>query len=214
MSKYHTPLFPGHTYHLFNRAVGNEKLFKNDDNYRYFLSKMSQHILPIADVFTYSLMPNHFHLLVRIKDEKIISTWFEIRKKKSLHTLENSLPDFIMEQFSNWFNGYTKAFNKQHGRKGSLFLDYMKRSVVENESDFTSFVFYIHKNAVHHGLCKKIGEWKYDGYQALLSERPSLLLRNEVIEWFGSIELFIKFHEQPVELKSIDPGLHLFDPNQ
>jgi putative transposase len=155
MSKYHTSLFPDHTYHVFNRAVGNEKLFKTDDHYWYFLSKMAQHILPVADVFTYSLIPNHFHLLIRIRDEKMISSCFELKKKRTFNILKDSKPDFIMEQFSNWLNGYSKAFNKQDNRKGALFLDYLKRSMVKNDSDFTSFVFYIHKNAVHHGLCKK-----------------------------------------------------------
>ena len=83
-------------------------------------------------------------------------------------------------------------------------MDYLKRSVVEKDSDFTSFVFYIHKNAVHHGICKKIGEWSYDGYQALLSTKPTLLLRDEVIIWFGSKDLLIKFHDKPVEIKKID----------
>jgi hypothetical protein len=32
-------------YHLFNRAVGNKKLIRAAENYRYFLSKMKQHIL-------------------------------------------------------------------------------------------------------------------------------------------------------------------------
>src|SRR5215212_8557631 len=105
MSKYHIPLLPNQTYHVFNRAVGNERLFKTADNFRYFLAKMEQHILPVADIFTYSLIPNHFHLLIRIKEENTIALYFELKKKKSFNSLENSLPDFIMEQFSNWLNG-------------------------------------------------------------------------------------------------------------
>ncbi len=158
MPNHHVPLLPDNIYHLFNRAIGNEKLFNTDDNYRYFLSKMAQHILPVADIFTYSLLPNHFHLLIRIKDKKLIAPYFELKKKKKFKAIENSLPDFIMEQFSNWLNGYTKALNKMYNRRGGLFMDYLKRSVVEKDTDFTTFIFYIHKNAVHHGICKKIGE--------------------------------------------------------
>jgi len=209
MSKYYAPLLPNQAYHVFNRAIGNERLFKTVDNFRYFLAKMAQHILPVAEIFTYSLIPNHFHLLIRVKDEKTIITYFELKKKKSFTSLENSLADFIMQQFSNWLNGYTKAFNKMYNRKGSLFIDYLKRSCVEKESDFTSFIFYIHKNAVHHGLCRKIGEWNYDSYRSLLSEKSTLLQREEVISWFGSRELFIKFHTQPIQLKEMDLELNL-----
>ena len=204
MSPYHIPLCPNETYHLFNRAVGSEKLFYTADNYRYFLDKMKQHILPIADFFTYSLIPNHFHLLVRIKDGKIIAQHFEQKKKKIFNATSSCLSDFIMEQFSNWLNGYTKAFNKMYNRKGALFMDYIKRSIVSEDSDFTSYIFYIHKNATHHNLCDKIGIWAHDGYQSLLSDKPTLLLRDETIAWFGSRERFIEFHDQPVPSKKVE----------
>jgi hypothetical protein len=35
---YHIPLVADNIYHVFNRAVGQEKLFRSNDNYLYFLS--------------------------------------------------------------------------------------------------------------------------------------------------------------------------------
>jgi REP element-mobilizing transposase RayT len=168
---------------------------------------MIQHILPVADLFAYSLMPNHFHLLIRIKPADNILSFFEIKKGQPFNEKENNLSDFIMEQFSNWLNGYTKAFNKMYNRKGSLFIDYMKRVEAGTESDISSFIFYIHKNAVHHGLKKIIGDWSFDSYPAILSEKPTDLKREEVIGWFGSKQSFIDFHKHPVNLKikEIDP---------
>jgi putative transposase len=203
MPSYHIPLFPGGVYHLFNRAVGEEKLFREEDNYRYFLTKMTYHILPVADIFTYSLIPNHFHLLARIKPEDEIIAHYRIKKKKDPPETDNVIPDFIMERFSNWLNGYAKAFNKMYDRKGALFIDYLKRRCVEDDADLSSIIFYIHKNAVHHGLKKKIGDWKYDGYQAMLCDQPTFLLRNEVLNWFGNKDLFTQFHNQPVVVKPI-----------
>ena len=115
--------------------------------------------------------------------------------------MEHDLSDFIMERFSNFLNSYTKAFNKVNNRKGSLFMDYLKRSRVNVDCDFTSFIWYLHKNAVHHQLTKAVGEWPYDSYQSLLSDAPTSLLRNDVIEWFGSKEAFIEFHQQRIEPK-------------
>jgi len=206
MPDYHVPLSPSNTYHIFSRAVGNEKLFRSDENYRFFLARLVIYVLPVADIFTYSLLPNHFHLLLRIKEEHIIKDQFKQRKKIPFRENVHSLPDFIMEQFSNWLNSYTKAYNKRFRRKGALFMDYLKRSRVEKESDFASFVFYIHKNAVQHSLCKQIGDWNYDGYRALLSEKPTRLLRDEMIGWFGSRKLFIDFHRQPINLKTDFPA--------
>ncbi|MEO8109046.1 MAG: hypothetical protein ABI594_03390 [Ginsengibacter sp.] len=204
MANQYIPLIANEYYHLFNRAIGKEKLFLSEDNYVYFLSKMKQHLLPVTDVFAYSLLPNHFHLLVRIKPSEELMMFYEKKKGRPFNEKKNNLPDFVMEQFSNWLNGYTKAFNIMYNRKGGLFIDYLKRTEAKEHADITSFLFYIHKNAVHHGLTKKIGEWKYDSYNLILSDKPTSLQREAVINWFGSRERFIEFHKQPVNLKDFD----------
>jgi putative transposase len=201
MQYYHQPLLPLEIYHLFSRAVGNEKLFIEDKNYGYFLNKLSLHTRDVAEIFTYSLLPNHFHIVARMKSVEDIAGNYELIKKKKYDPLASDISDFIMERFSNLLNSYTKSINKMYSRRGALFMDYLKRSRVEKESDFTSFLFYTHKNAVHHGYTSTIGDWKHDAYQSLLSDKPTRLLRNYVLEWFGGKENFIKFHNQPVDIK-------------
>jgi len=198
---YHQNLEPNHEYHLFSRAVGDEKLFRTVENYNYFLQKLKHHTDAICNLYAYTLLPNHFHLLVKIEDEKNIISHFEEKKNKKFDYLQHSIAEFIMERFSNFLNGYTKAYNKMYERKGALFLDFLKRNKANNDADFSAFVFYVHKNAVHHGYTKHIGDWQFDSYPSLLSNAPTSLLRNELIDFFGSQEAFIKFHQQPVNLK-------------
>jgi REP element-mobilizing transposase RayT len=204
MSKYHDPLTRGETYHLFSRAVGFEKLFLSDENYRYFLNRFEHHVSPVADLYTYTLIPNHFHLLARIKANEAIIPYYEHIKQKPYDFMQTNISDFIMERFSNWLNGYTKAFNKMYRRKGALFMDYLRRSHAKNDSDFGNFVFYLHKNAVHHGITKKIGDWPWDGYSTLITNVPTQLLRDEMWDFFGGKEGLIKFHQRPVILKPDD----------
>ncbi len=64
MPDYHIPLLPDHMFHVLSRAVGKEKLFLEDENYRFFLEKYKLHVSPVADTFAYNLLPNHFHFLV------------------------------------------------------------------------------------------------------------------------------------------------------
>ena len=201
MREYQQKLLPSNSYHLFSRAVGDEKIFREEKNYNYFLKKLGDHSKEVADVYTYSLLPNHFHLVVHIKDFEAIVRHFEIVKKKKFEISGGDISDFIMERFSNFLNSYTKSINKMYKRKGSLFIDYLKRSRVKKNDDLTAFIFYTHKNAVHHGYIAKIGDWKYDAYQSLLSDKPTNLLRNEVLEWFGGRNNFIRFHDQPVDIK-------------
>ena len=197
----HQPVTPNGVYHLFSRTVGDEQLFRTDENYRYFLEKLKQHTNDVCKIYTYSLLPNHFHLLVKIEDDSSIVQCFEVKKNKKFDFHTDSISDFIMERFSNFLNGYTKAYNKMYARKGALFLDYLKRSKVNVDSDFAAFIFYIHKNAVHHGYTKSIGDWRFDSYRSILSESQSNLCRQEVIDFFGSKQSFIEFHTQPISLK-------------
>lgn len=63
-------------YHIYNHANGDENLFREQKNYEYFLEKYKQHISPIAETIAWCLMPNHFHLLVKIKTEEEIVAAF------------------------------------------------------------------------------------------------------------------------------------------
>ncbi|MDB5013184.1 MAG: hypothetical protein JWQ25_1386 [Daejeonella sp.] len=201
MGNYHIDLQSKCIYHIFNRAIGNEKLFRNDENYRYFLQKYLQHISPIADTLSWCLLPNHFHIIICIKPESEIVNHFILSKKED-PTNADILPDFIMERFSNFFNGYTRAFNKQYNRKGSLFMDYMRRVELSNTSQLLATTFYVHKNPVHHGLCKKVDDWKWSSYHTFFSGKTTVLKRDVVLDWFGGISEFLKYHQQEVHLKN------------
>ncbi len=203
MQNYHQPILPSACYHLFSRGVGSEKLFLEPKNYIFFLDKLNFHTNHVASIFCYSLLPNHFHLVVRIRSVEDIISHFEVIKKKKFDRVAHDISDFIMERFSNFLNCYTKSFNKVYNRKGALFMDYLKRSVVEKDGDLISYIFYTHKNALHHGYTNKMGAWNYDSYNIMEKEEPTHLLKNEVFEVFGGKDKFVKFHEQPVDRKPI-----------
>jgi putative transposase len=200
MPDYHIPIQPDKTYHILSRAVGSEKLFKVEDNYRYFLEQFQRKVSGVAELMAYCLIPNHFHFLVQIKSEGEILALFEKAKPGKKYQPE-ICSDFIMERFSNWLNGYTKAFNIQQKRKGALFIDYLRRVEIERDSQYSATLFYIHKNPVHHGLVKEMGDWKWSSYKAFLSNLPTKLPRQEIWNWFGGQEQYEIFHTQPIDLK-------------
>ncbi len=118
--------------------------------------------------------------------------------------MEHDLSDFIMERFSNFLNGYAKAFNKMYNRKGALFIDYLKRRKADSDADFTALVWYIHKNAVHHQITKTVGQWRFDSYSTHLSDAPTMLQRKDILKWFGNSKEYIRFHRQPIYPKKLD----------
>ncbi len=66
------PLQPNTTYHIFNHANGFENVFREPENYRFFLEKYLKYIFPVAETYAYCLMPNHFHLVLRIRKREIV----------------------------------------------------------------------------------------------------------------------------------------------
>ncbi|MDQ6903260.1 MAG: hypothetical protein M3139_09650 [Bacteroidota bacterium] len=200
MPDYRINLLPDKVYHIFSRAIGNDKLFLHEENYKFFLQKFKLHISPIADTFAYTLLSNHFHFLIRIKSLEEIKNYFrKVKRNKPFHI--DIVSEFIMERFGNLLNSYTKSFNKRNKRKGGLFIDTMRRVEIADDAQLGVIIFYIHKNAVHHQYCKKIAGWQWSSYNSILSNAPTMLLRDEIIDWFGGTVPFIKFHEQPIYLK-------------
>ena len=184
------PLEPANIYHIYNRGIGKEKIFRNRDNYLFFLSKVTKYILPVCDVLAYCLLPDHFHFLIRVKTESELKAFAKEIKKE--HT---ELPVLVSEQFSNCFNSYSKSFNKVFERHGKLFDLPFKRIEVDSDSYYTVLVAYVHRNPVHHGIAKKFTDWEFSSYKAYLSDAPSRVSKREILEWFGNVPEFIKFHE-------------------
>jgi len=178
----------GETYHIYNKAVGNELLFRTDDDYQYFLRKLSRYILKVADIYTYCLIPNHFHILLKIKESNEISLLAK--------TNEDNYSKYLMNTFSNFFNSYSKSYNKIYQRQGRLFILPFKRIIVEDDDYFIVLINYIHRNPLHHGLVKQFPEWKYSSYQTFLSEKATNIDRCEVLSYFDSTDDFVDYHEE------------------
>jgi REP element-mobilizing transposase RayT len=190
-------LIPNNYYHIYNRAVGSEQMFLSEENYYFFLQKHQLYINAIATVYAYCLMPNHFHFFVKIQNEQSIAALYQEKKKRVLPSNTVLVSEFIMEQYSNFFNSYTKSFNKVYNRKGKLFMDHLKRKQIDDAGYYTKIIQYIHFNPIKHGLTNSVGDWKFSSYKAMVSEAPTSIDRNEILDWFGGKEAFIKFHNRP-----------------
>ncbi|GHE54583.1 hypothetical protein [Roseivirga thermotolerans] len=82
---------PEKLYHIYNHANGNENLFKETENYNYFLGQWSKYIEPIANTLAYCLMPNHFHALVLMKrQEEVEATFGKFRTFQKFKVLNHN----------------------------------------------------------------------------------------------------------------------------
>jgi len=199
-SSYSNDMQPDTYYHIYNHANGSENLFREAENYRYFLQQWAKYIEPVAGTYAYCLMPNHIHFLIRTKPEQDVSANLNYSEDLPFGKFQ-TFQKVVSKQFANLFSSYTQAYNKMHGRRGSLFVPNFKRKQVSSDRDLTTVTHYIHSNPVHHGFVGSIDLWKWSSYHTLLSTKPTLLERNETISWFGNRNDFLSMHQQAIEIK-------------
>ena len=88
--------------------------------------------------------------------------------------------------------GYT-WYSKKYQRTGSLFQEHLKRIKIKNESYLKNLIVYINTNSSHHKIAN-YENYKYASYRGLISDKTSLVNRNEIFELFGGIKNFKYLH--------------------
>ena len=198
-------LQPNCSYHIFNHANGFENVFTVDENYRFFLEKYQQYILPIAETYAYCLLPNHFHLVVRIRRKEILEEVFrnfkstnfsKVQNFGKVEVTDNMIEYYISKQFANLFSCYTQSFNKVNKRRGSLFLKNFRREPIKNKAYFMNAVIYTHRNPVHHAFCDRYTDWSYTSFCEIKERNSQMIEVEKLLRMFGGRDSFIDLHEQ------------------
>lgn len=178
----------GKLYHVFNRGNNKETLFKETRNYYYFFRLYKKYLENHLDLIAHCLMPDHFHLMVRVKE-------LEECKGKEIS---------ISERFRRLFISYAQGVNSHEKRTGSLFQKNFKRVEITDDDYYTSLIAYIHYNPIKANLCKEFGGWKFSSYQNILDGNTTMNSSEEVISWFGGRQAFIEFHNTYKTFKDFD----------
>jgi REP-associated tyrosine transposase len=206
----------GKFYHIYNRGNNKENLFKEEENYAYFLKQYDKYLSNVVDTYAYCLMPNHFHFLVKVKDITEASNTFEVFKtskvlvsetevfetSKVLLETKAKLPP-VIKGCKNFFTSYAKAINKKYDRTGSLFQYKFKRKEITSEEYLKNLIIYIHTNPINDGYIKQIEKWKHSSYLSIISDKPTKLNRKDIVELFENKLNFIHSHQdyEPSKVK-------------
>ena len=126
------PFMPELYYHIYNRGNNREAIFFEPDNYLYFLKKVKEYLVPVADVLVYCLMPTHYHIVARVKPETQTS---EVFKTSEVSTAMMKLSV-----------SYTKAINKRFQRAGVLFQGQFQAKPILTSEYLLNLCCYIHGN--------------------------------------------------------------------
>lgn len=162
----------GHYYHIYNRGNNKALIFFEERNYHYFLTLLKRHLHNSSLIYCYCLMPNHFHLFLKVEDAKLF---------------ERGIKNLLIS--------YTKSFNKFYNRSGGLFEGRYRASKIESDNYFTRIITYIHQNPLRARLAIALESYRFSSYRAFLSQQPTALCRDEVLEWFGGVHGFVEAHK-------------------
>lgn len=144
--------FPGAVHHVYARGIEKRPIYLDDVDRKSFLDRIEKN-LPKWGMrcLAWSLMPNHFHLL--------------------LQSDKGRLPSFM----HCLLTGYSMRFNERHQRVGHLFQNRYKSPVVCKDGYFRNVVRYIHLNPVRSEIVRSIPEleeYPWTGHRHIIRGGP------------------------------------------
>ena len=128
-------------------------------------------------LLSYTLMPNHFHFLIRQNTDLPIS--------KLLLKICGS---------------YSKYYNKKYQRVGSLFQDQFKGVHIESDAQLLWLTAYIHNNPKVAGLVKDLNNYQWSSYPDYVGLRQGTLCEKDfILKQFKDINAYKIFVDDAYE---------------
>lgn len=152
-------IFKGAIYHITQRAPGREIVFLEESDYLVFLSILKNILKEYKiDLFSFALLSNHLHLLLRINEE--------------------NLP----ESMKHLFQRYAVYFNKKYDRKGHVFCGRYRSSLCNDENYLLAASIYIHLNPYKAGLCQNPEDYQWSSLPIYLKKaKKSFVTTDEIL---------------------------------
>lgn len=187
---------PNTYYHLYNRGVDKQKIFRDEKDYKKFLGYLKLYLTPVelqgcslqapqrlknyygkVRLHAYCLMPNHYHFLLYQADIDGINHFM-----RSLATK------------------YSLYFNKKYQRVGPLYENIFKAVEIKTETQLIYISKYIHRNPADILAARMFLEgYKYSSYANYLGRfSQSWLETSEVLSYFKkqSYQGFVEEQEE------------------
>jgi putative transposase len=148
-------LAAGSIHHVLNRAALRHALFDQDADRRLFVGALRDALgrHPV-DLMAWRLMPNHWHLLLRPRDEA-------------------ALPRFV-----RWLTlAHCCRWQAFHGRtgQGTIYRGRYRSSPVEADGYLLAVLRYIEHNPVRAGLVPSAADWAWSSARERAAGRGGLL---------------------------------------
>lgn len=176
---------PESYYHVYNRGLNKQIIFKDDYDYATFLNLLKRYLSkdPVKnkkgieyknlydqiELLAFCLLPNHFHLLIYQNNLKSTSD--------------------LMQRVTT---AYTRYFNKRHKRGGPVFHESFRASYIGWDEYLQHISRYIHLNP------KEYEKWEFSSLPYCLGKKTADWVRpQKILALFhrGEYKNFVKDYE-------------------
>ena len=137
-------------FHVMMRGINHQNIFEDEEDNYQFINTLDRMRVRYDDegnacgrnccYYAYCLMSNHFHLLIRERDERVGETIKRIA------------------------SSYVYYYNRKYGRDGHLFKERFKSEPVNDMEYFTVLLRYIHQNPVKAGIVENVKDYEFSSW--------------------------------------------------
>ncbi|CAN5343651.1 hypothetical protein BH11PLA2_BH11PLA2_36520 [soil metagenome] len=165
MPRRNVALTASHLYHVYNRGHDRETIFHDEDDYARFLKSIRKYLLSDCRVIAYTLMPNHYHLVLEVLTDKLSAAMMKLGVS------------------------YGKAMNLKRHRVGACFQGPFQAIEVHADEYLLQLTQYVHWNPVRAGLVAKPDDWPFSNYRDYVGLRNGTLpVMERIYELMWSVD--------------------------
>jgi REP element-mobilizing transposase RayT len=177
-------------------------------------------VLYFTEILGFCLMGNHFHLLVRMLPQDRFSDQ-EIKKRFEMfyggdRVFSQEQIPYLRERFSSLSEfvreikvGFSRYYNRRHGRRGYFWGDRFKSVIVEKGETLINCLAYIDLNPVRAGIVKRPEQYRWNslGYHIQTNNKRQLLSTDFGLQQFNvksEKERISRYHRYVYEAGALD----------
>lgn len=160
---------PGALYHVIARGNNRQPIFVTQKNYQYYLNLLAKvkDELPFV-LYSFCLMPNHIHLLIKTKDAPLSRIMSKVQ------------------------TSYAKYFNRSRKTVGHVFQGRYKAILCDSDIYLLELIRYIHLNPVRAGLAAMPQDYLWSSHKEYLSNSKAVVDKELILPMFGKNSLEAK----------------------
>lgn len=157
-------------HHIMNHCIDDKQPFNDEGLVKFFINLMEQYAnIYKIQIYAYCIMPNHFHIVCK--------------------NTAKGLPEFVKVMCSRFVLNYNRII----GRKGPLFYDRYKSTIIQDDDYLMTSILYSYLNPNRKGIVQNPFSYKWSSINQLFKFNNKSFVDNEYVEQiFGSYDELIR----------------------